>query len=123
MPRSSCHSSMNLLSPTTETFLALSPHISQNLDQESNNDEEFSVVGVHKCHLSAWRHKGDSVRTTKDQHWGMRQKPKVQLYKELKLTTTKEIIHDDDLNIERIVDGWTDSTSLCHGGDENLPQN
>ncbi|KAI4385648.1 hypothetical protein MLD38_003644 [Melastoma candidum] len=119
MPRSSCHSSMNLLSPTPETCLALSPHISQNLDQESNNDEELSVAGIRKCHLSAWRHKGDSVRTTKDQHWGMRQKTNVRLYTELKLII-KEIIHDDELNIESIIEGWTDST--CHGGDETCPK-
>lgn len=55
----------------------------------------------------------------------MRQKPKVELYKELKLTNpSKETVQDDELNIERIVDGWTsnDNTSPSHNGDKTRPK-
>ncbi|KAI4342863.1 hypothetical protein MLD38_027430 [Melastoma candidum] len=114
--------SPNLSLPSYNTSPSIAEAVTQSMDSTLSLNQELSVAGIRKCHLSAWRHKGDSVRTTKDQHWGMRQKPKVQLYKELKLTTTKEIVHDDELNIERIVDGWTDSTSLCHGGDETCPK-
>lgn len=72
--------------------------------------------------MSVWHHLGQSIRSTQDQHWGLRQKPKVSLYKELKLTTPKEIVQDDELNIERIVDGWTDSSPSCHSVDETHPK-
>ncbi|KAM7468825.1 hypothetical protein LguiA_007008 [Lonicera macranthoides] len=34
------------------------------------------------------------------------QKPKTELVKEFKLTTTKEMPHDDELNLEKLVNGW-----------------
>lgn len=39
-------------------------------------------------------------------HWGTRQKPKTELVKELKLTTNREPTCDDELVIEKLVDGW-----------------
>ncbi|KAL0452244.1 UNVERIFIED_CONTAM: Chromatin assembly factor 1 subunit FAS1 [Sesamum latifolium] len=40
--------------------------------------------------------------------WGIRQKPKTELVKELKLTTNKELTCDEDLNVEKFVGGWVD---------------
>ncbi|KAL0403392.1 UNVERIFIED_CONTAM: Chromatin assembly factor 1 subunit FAS1 [Sesamum radiatum] len=40
--------------------------------------------------------------------WGIRQKPKTELVKELKLSTNKELPCDEDLNVEKFVGGWVD---------------
>ncbi|KAI4304179.1 hypothetical protein MLD38_039728 [Melastoma candidum] len=114
--------SPNLPQPSDNICPSIAEAVTQSMDSTLSLNQELSVAGIRKCHLSAWRHIGESIRLTKDQHWGMRQKPKVQLYKELKLNTPKEIVMDEELNIERIVDGWTDRTSLCHSGHETLPK-
>lgn len=63
-----------------------------------------------KLHLSSWRLLGHSIRSNRNMRWGIRQKPKSDIVKELKLTTNRDLARDDDMNIEKLVDGWVDSS-------------
>lgn len=75
--------------------------------------------------MAAWRRLGRFIRSNRDQHWGRRQKPKMELFKELKLTTTKPIIVViDELNVEKIVDGCGECVSddrSCHSNASSVP--
>lgn len=75
--------------------------------------------------MAAWRHLGRFIRSNRNQHWGRRQKPKMELFKELKLTTTKPIIVViDELNVEKLVDGCGECVSdnrSCHTNASSVP--
>ncbi|GFP90080.1 chromatin assembly factor 1 subunit fas1 [Phtheirospermum japonicum] len=58
-------------------------------------------------HLNAWRCIGRSMHSNRKMHWGIRQKPKIELVKELKLSANK----DDDMNAEKLAVGWVDSNA------------
>ncbi|XWS65239.1 hypothetical protein CRYUN_Cryun05aG0075300 [Craigia yunnanensis] len=76
---------------------------------ETNNDD------IRKLHLLSWHHLGHSLRSNQKQCWGIRTKPKIELFKELKLTANKGLSHDG-LSVERLVDGWEEQNSddrLC----------
>ncbi|CAI9759280.1 unnamed protein product [Fraxinus pennsylvanica] len=64
---------------------------------------------IWKSHLRSWRCFGRKVRSNRKMHWGIRQKPKTEVVKELKLSTNRESTCDEDLSIEKLVDGWDDS--------------
>ena len=49
---------------------------------------------------------GQSVRSNRKQGWGLRQKPKTELVKELKLTAIGVVVCDDELNLKKAIDGW-----------------
>lgn len=70
-----------------------------------------------RLHFSSWRCLGHSLCSNRKQHWGIRQKPKTKLFKELKLSTSRGLAHDDDLGIDKLVCGWEEQTSderSCH---------
>ncbi|XP_042012775.1 chromatin assembly factor 1 subunit FAS1-like isoform X2 [Salvia splendens] len=71
--------------------------------------DEIVVGDILKSHLKAWRFNRCSVRSNEIRHWGIRQKPKTELIKELKLATSKECTCDADLNIEKLVLGLDDA--------------
>lgn len=64
-----------------------------------------------RLHLSSWRHLGHSICSNRKKHWGIRWKPKAKLFKELKLSTSRGLAHDDDLGIDKLVCGWGEQTS------------
>ncbi|XP_073040417.1 LOW QUALITY PROTEIN: chromatin assembly factor 1 subunit FAS1 [Primulina eburnea] len=74
------------------------------LSQNGGIEEE----DIWKSHLNSWCLMRRSTNSNREVHWGIRQKPKTQVVKELKLTTSKELTCDED-NIEKFVDGWGDS--------------
>lgn len=63
---------------------------------------------IRKSHLASWRY---SDRSNRKQHWGIRRKPKTELVKEIKLTGNRGLARDDELSIEKIVDGWEETTA------------
>lgn len=68
--------------------------------------------------MNAWRCNRCSIHSnTRKRHWGIRQKPKTELVKELKLTTSKELTHHEDFNIEKLVGGLDEINN-----DSRLPQ-
>lgn len=75
-------------------------------------------------HLSSWHCLGHSIRSNRKQHWGIRQKPKTELFKELKLSAIRVVAHDDDLNIDKLADGWGEQISddrFSQATDSSLP--
>ncbi|KAL3652074.1 hypothetical protein CASFOL_001755 [Castilleja foliolosa] len=62
---------------------------------------------IWSSHLNAWRCIGRSMHSNRKMHWGIRQKPKIELVKELKLTTNK----DDEMNVEKLTSGCVDSNA------------
>ncbi|KAF8402385.1 hypothetical protein HHK36_013340 [Tetracentron sinense] len=75
--------------------------------------DEMNTVDLRKSQLTSWHQLGHSIRTNKSQHWGVRHKPKAVLIKELRLTTSKGLVHGDELSLDKIVDGY----------EETLPDN
>ena len=74
--------------------------------------------------MSSWHRLGHSIRSNRKQHWGIRQKPKTELFKELKLSASRGVACDDDLSMDKLVDGWGQRISddrLCQASDSSLP--
>ncbi|PRQ41488.1 putative chromatin assembly factor 1 subunit A [Rosa chinensis] len=83
----------------------LSEAVTQSMDHTLSSNDKFSAQDIRRSHLSSWRHLGHSIRSNRNQSWGIRRKPKSELFKELKLTTSKELVHGDD-SMEKLVDRW-----------------
>lgn len=76
-----------------------------------------------RSHLSSWHHLS-CIRSNRKQHWSIRRKPRTELFKELKLTTTREQAHDDELSVEKLVSEWGEKTSddrSCITNSESSP--
>ncbi|XP_027353109.1 chromatin assembly factor 1 subunit FAS1 isoform X2 [Abrus precatorius] len=63
-----------------------------------------TLEDIRKLHFSSWRCLGQSIRSNRRQRWGLRHKPRTEVFKELKLTATKTAVHDDELDMEKHVD-------------------
>ncbi|XP_074310646.1 chromatin assembly factor 1 subunit FAS1-like isoform X2 [Silene latifolia] len=90
--------------------------VSQLMDSALQHVNDIDVDEIRKSHMNSWHLLGHSIRSN-NQHWGMRQKPKTQLFKELKLTTNGGPARDDDLCIDSIVDEWVETNpdgKSCH---------
>ncbi|XP_050940409.1 chromatin assembly factor 1 subunit FAS1 isoform X1 [Cucumis melo] len=93
----------------------------QLMDCTLSSSDAIIPVDIRRQHLSSWRLIGSSIRSRGKKHWGIRQKPKSELFKELKLSAGRESANDDELGEERLVDGWeeqitdagTSQTELC----------
>ncbi|XP_022864541.1 chromatin assembly factor 1 subunit FAS1-like [Olea europaea var. sylvestris] len=79
------------------------------MDSVLTVSEGIDAEDIWKSHLNSWRCLGHSVRSNKKIHWGVRQKPKTELVKELKLSTNREFTCDEDMSLEKLVDGWVDT--------------
>ncbi|KAK9291305.1 hypothetical protein L1049_019250 [Liquidambar formosana] len=99
--------------------------VTQSMDSAFSLNDKIDTDDIRKSHLTSWHHLGHSIRSNRKQHWGIRRKPKTELIKELKLTNTRGPVRDDELNMEKIVDGWEETRSddrLCHiNADSSLP--
>ncbi|CAO2832616.1 unnamed protein product [Amaranthus hypochondriacus] len=89
------------------------------MDSALQHQEEIDVDEIRKSHMSSWRSLGDGIRSNHKQHWGLRRKPKAELIKELKLTSNKGPVRDDDLWIDGIVDAWGQASN----DDKSFPTN
>ncbi|KAH9622774.1 hypothetical protein KSS87_007370 [Heliosperma pusillum] len=90
--------------------------VSQLMDSALQHKNDVDVDEIRKSHMNSWRLLGHSIRSN-TQPWGMRQKPKTELIKELKLTTNGGPARDDDLGINGIVDEWVETNpdgKSCH---------
>lgn len=68
--------------------------------------DDIHTEDFRKLHLASWRCLGHAIRSNRKQHWGIRRKPKREVVKELKLSTNRGMALDDELGIEKLVDGW-----------------
>ena len=64
-----------------------------------------SICTLSRSHLISWRHLGHAIRSNRKQHWGMRKKPKTEIIKELKLSTSQGLARDGEESIDKL-DGW-----------------
>ncbi|KAL2330147.1 hypothetical protein Fmac_017728 [Flemingia macrophylla] len=63
-----------------------------------------TLEDLRKSLFTSWRCLGQSVRSNRKQRWGLRQKPRTEVFKELKLTAIKTAVQDDELDMEKPVD-------------------
>lgn len=65
-----------------------------------------------RLHLSSWRRLGHSIRSNTRQHWGIRQKPKTELFKQIKLTPNRPLVAaTDESDEEKLVDEFGECVS------------
>ncbi|KAL4339414.1 hypothetical protein GQ457_08G014350 [Hibiscus cannabinus] len=104
-----------IYSPPTEKNENVPETITLSMDRALSS-KEAKTDDLRKLHLSSWRHLGSSLRSNQKQCWGMRMKPKRELFKELKLTANKGLSHDDS-SVKMLADGWEEQNSddrSCH---------
>ncbi|XP_009767043.1 chromatin assembly factor 1 subunit FAS1 [Nicotiana sylvestris] len=85
--------------------------VTLSMDSVISQNNDFNADDLWKSHLTAWNCLGRSIHSKRRVHWGIRQKPKSDIVKELKLTASRGLICDDEDNTEKLADGWVDSTS------------
>lgn len=78
-----------------------------------------TLEDIRKSHFSSWRCLGQSIRSNRKQRWGLRQKPRTEAFKELKLTAIKTSVHDDELDMEKHVDRLGE----CSSDNSSCPMN
>ncbi|KAG2404202.1 hypothetical protein LR48_Vigan03g037600 [Vigna angularis] len=83
------------LSNSKNESLSESATFSMDCTLASSND--VTLEEIRKSHFSSWRSLGQSIRSNRKQNWGIRQKPRTEVFKELKLTAIKTDVHDDEL--------------------------
>ncbi|KAK9141161.1 hypothetical protein Scep_010842 [Stephania cephalantha] len=110
--------------------------ITLSMDSVLSLNDNTDTSDLLKVHMSAWKNLGDTIRSGRSRHWGMRSKPKAFLIKELKLqgTSSEAVIsvkgtagckgatYNDELGMEKLVDGLEESTprdSLCNINADN----
>nr|QKZ93426.1 FAS1 [Vuralia turcica] len=72
---------------------------------------DITLEDVRKSHFSLWRNLGQSIRSNRKQGWGLRRKPRTELFKQLKLTANKDVVHYDELSMEMHVDKLEEQSS------------
>ncbi|XP_027085917.2 chromatin assembly factor 1 subunit FAS1 isoform X1 [Coffea arabica] len=81
------------------------------MDSVLSMDTEVKVEDIWNLHLNSWHCLGNSIRSNRHMHWGIRWKPKTDLVKKLKLTANKGLAREEEMNIEKLVDGWVGSST------------
>lgn len=87
--------------------------VTMSMDSALSHNDEISKDSVWKSHTTCWRHLGHCIRSDGRQHWGIRQTPKVELIKELKLTMSSQPRCDNELNVEKLPDVYGDTNIVC----------
>ncbi|KAM7273317.1 hypothetical protein ACFE04_027981 [Oxalis oulophora] len=82
--------------PTTFIGEKMAEAVTCSMDCALSADTVINADDIWKSHVSSWRQLGHSIRSNRNQGWGLRQKPKTDLFKELKLSTNKELTQDDN---------------------------
>ncbi|KAK3001998.1 hypothetical protein RJ639_021777, partial [Escallonia herrerae] len=91
--------------------------VALSMDSALSQAVEVNADDIWKLHLNSWHCLGHSIRSNRNQNWGIRQMPKTELVKELKLTSNRGLPRDDEVDLEKVVDGWSETNSdgrLCH---------
>ncbi|PON55384.1 Chromatin assembly factor 1 subunit A [Parasponia andersonii] len=80
--------------------------VTRSMDRTLSSNEDVNVADISKLHFSSWCRLGHSIRSNRNQHWGIRKKPKAELFKELKLTATRPlVVVIDELDEEKLENG------------------
>ncbi|KAI4350185.1 hypothetical protein L6164_010691 [Bauhinia variegata] len=75
------------------------------------SSNEITIEFIRKSHFSTWRYLGQSIRSSRKEGWGLRRKPKTELFKELKLTGARVVACDDESDMEKRADGMGERIS------------
>ncbi|KAH1044659.1 hypothetical protein AAZX31_09G227000 [Glycine max] len=67
------------------------------------SSSDVMLEDIRKTHFSSWRSLGQLIRLNRKQRWGLRQKPRTKVFKELKLSAIKTAVHDVELDMEKHV--------------------
>ncbi|XP_061368570.1 chromatin assembly factor 1 subunit FAS1 [Gastrolobium bilobum] len=89
----------------------VSESVTHSMDYTLASSSDVTLEDIRKLHFSSWRYLGQSIRSNKNQRWGLRQNPRTQLVKELKLTATKAAVHDDEPSMEKLVHRFGECSS------------
>ncbi|KAL3523275.1 hypothetical protein ACH5RR_016109 [Cinchona calisaya] len=81
------------------------------MDSVLSKDDGTKANEIWELHLNSWHQLGFSIRSNRHMHWGIRRKPKTELVKELKLSSNRGLAREDDMSIEKLVDGWVISSN------------
>ncbi|XP_047332081.1 chromatin assembly factor 1 subunit FAS1-like [Impatiens glandulifera] len=81
--------------------------------------DEMNVEDILKGHCLAWRSFGRTNCPNRKKHWGVRLKPKSEVIKEIKLSTGKALVGEDELNMEKL-DGVWDKTNSDGRSDNTM---
>ncbi|PIA29636.1 hypothetical protein AQUCO_05800036v1 [Aquilegia coerulea] len=111
--------------------------VTLSMDATFSLKDDMDSCDLYRLHRDAWNKLGCSIHSGDSRHWGMRQKPKIPLIKELKLqgsssgpgaseklTTANSAVCGDMLNVEKAVDGLVDNIPddrLCLNNGDRLP--
>ncbi|CAI0401915.1 unnamed protein product, partial [Linum tenue] len=79
--------------------------VTQEMDSAFSSNDGVEIDDIRKSHISSWCHRDQSLCLSRKRHWSVRQKPKSNLIKELKLTGIREMDNDDELSIEKLSSG------------------
>ncbi|CAM8927985.1 unnamed protein product [Rhodiola kirilowii] len=83
--------------------------IIQSMDNALAQSIEVSTSNLQKSHMASWHKLGQSIRSNKNQHWGLRRKPKTELIKEIKLSSCKNIVCYNDPSDIKLPNSMEDS--------------
>ncbi|GAU32452.1 hypothetical protein TSUD_158500 [Trifolium subterraneum] len=91
--------------PTTSVLLStkneiVSKSATLSMDNVLASCSDIAPEDLRKSHFSSWRSLGQSIRSNREQRWGLRRNPKTEAFNKLKLTDTKAGIHEDELGME-----------------------
>ncbi|CAN4126663.1 unnamed protein product [Withania somnifera] len=93
--------------------------VTLSMDSVFTQNDDLIADDLWKSHLTSWHCLGRSKGKV---HWGIRRKPKTNLVKEIKLTSSRGPAYDDEDNTEKLVDGWPEphsNTKSCNAGEIN----
>ncbi|CAN1162616.1 Chromatin assembly factor 1 subunit FAS1 [Linum perenne] len=92
--------------------------VMQQMDTTLSSNDDIGMDEIRRSHISSWRHHNRSLHPSRKRHWSIRQKPKSNLIKELKLTATRELENDGESSVEELVssggeNAYDDGSSLA----------
>ncbi|KAE9589676.1 putative chromatin assembly factor 1 subunit A [Lupinus albus] len=71
------------------------------MDSTLASSIDITFEDIRKSNFSLWHSLGQSIRSNRKQRWGLRWKPKSELFNELKLASTIGVSHYGDLAMEK----------------------
>ncbi|XP_074332597.1 chromatin assembly factor 1 subunit FAS1-like isoform X2 [Apium graveolens] len=104
---------------STNKNLEMIESVTLSMDSALSHSDEISKESVWKSHKTYWHQLGNYFRSQGKQHWGIRQTPKVELVKELKLTMSTQPQCNNEINLEKLPDIYGETNIVCRPDQTN----
>ncbi|XP_047328763.1 chromatin assembly factor 1 subunit FAS1-like isoform X2 [Impatiens glandulifera] len=91
----------------------VSESVTLTMDNILSRKDEMDADDILKAHMISWK------RPNRKHHWGMRQKPKSDVTKKVKLSASKTLVGEDELNLEKLDGAW-DETQADERSDNTI---